>query len=359
MQINEKSDEEILAGLQDHREIEKANIADILLYLSEVQRRKLDLARGYSSLYKFCKVHLSYDKNEAYARISAVNCLHLHPAVEGHLRASRLSLTTLKSANIVFNRVNRARKKSREANLTRAEKISVLERLAAESTRDADRILAELFPRLEADVERTEPIADDRTLISFSASDVLLEKLGKIQDYFAHKNYDRRWERTVELMADEICARIDRERAGPRRKSSSQHKPAAATESSSVRTAPIQDHEVLLEKINDHEYQQVMIFEASLLANSDELPSPPEGKNSRYWSKQNERDVGERSQYQCELVDPVSGRRCDSKHALQCDEIRPIAFGGTNVIENLRMLCDKHNKFTAWKNGLVWRKRVG
>ena len=41
------------------------------------------------------------------------------------------------------------------------------------------------------------------------------------------------------------------------------------------------------------------------------------------------------------------GTRCESRHGLQMDHIRPFAAGGTHDMSNLRLLCAAHNRRAA------------
>ena len=56
------------------------------------------------------------------------------------------------------------------------------------------------------------------------------------------------------------------------------------------------------------------------------------------------RRVWERDQGCCSYEDPVSGRRCASRHLLQVDHINPYALGGGTELQNLRLLCFAHHR---------------
>ena len=43
----------------------------------------------------------------------------------------------------------------------------------------------------------------------------------------------------------------------------------------------------------------------------------------------------------------ANGERCAATHHLQIDHVIPYARGGTNRIDNLRLLCERHNKLEA------------
>jgi hypothetical protein len=52
----------------------------------------------------------------------------------------------------------------------------------------------------------------------------------------------------------------------------------------------------------------------------------------------------------CEYVDPMTGKRCDSRVRVEADHIRMRVFGGSHNRENLRCLCRVHNQFMSEKN---------
>jgi len=50
---------------------------------------------------------------------------------------------------------------------------------------------------------------------------------------------------------------------------------------------------------------------------------------------------------QCEYRESKTSTRCESRHFLEIDHIQPRALGGTNVPDNLRVLCRTHNLLVA------------
>ncbi|MES2857406.1 MAG: HNH endonuclease, partial [Bdellovibrionota bacterium] len=59
------------------------------------------------------------------------------------------------------------------------------------------------------------------------------------------------------------------------------------------------------------------------------------------------RSVLKRDQESCTHKDPRTGKRCGSKSWIEIDHIIPVAIGGQNVINNLRVLCRAHNGYAA------------
>ncbi len=69
-------------------------------------------------------------------------------------------------------------------------------------------------------------------------------------------------------------------------------------------------------------------------------------KNDRYISPSVRDEVCRRDDSRCTYVGK-DGHRCTATAGLQVDHIRPIARGGVSTIDNLRLLCAQHNRHEA------------
>ena len=81
----------------------------------------------------------------------------------------------------------------------------------------------------------------------------------------------------------------------------------------------------------------------------DQKPATSPKSDTRYVSTSATRELWKRSGGQCEYVDPVSGRRCQSSYKLQRDHLVAHAYGGSNSLDNLRLVCPTHNQLAAIK----------
>jgi 5-methylcytosine-specific restriction endonuclease McrA len=76
-------------------------------------------------------------------------------------------------------------------------------------------------------------------------------------------------------------------------------------------------------------------------------PKPSKPKRTRHIPVKEQDTVWVRDKGQCAYVGP-GGRMCNATHNLQLDHYPvPYARGGPNAASNLRLLCGKHNRFTA------------
>ena len=91
----ELSDRELLSRLQSRAGDEHVATVDILLYLSEVERRRLHLSLGYGTLFDFATRYLRYSASAAGRRIQVARCVARHPVLLEPLRAREVNLTTI------------------------------------------------------------------------------------------------------------------------------------------------------------------------------------------------------------------------------------------------------------------------
>ena len=70
----------------------------------------------------------------------------------------------------------------------------------------------------------------------------------------------------------------------------------------------------------------------------------PVVKPSRYIRRSVKETVRSRDGSKCSYVDPQTNRKCDSAFKLQFDHVKEFSKGGSNRIENLRLLCNNHNQ---------------
>jgi hypothetical protein len=159
--------------------------------------------------------------------------------------------------------------------------------------------------------EKRCPLPEQKTLVQFVASPVLMEKLETLKHLFAHKNFEGRMDVLVELLADMALSKLQ----------------PKATPAPGITPAAHQP-------------------EALRLATESK-------KRSRYIPTADRKRVFQSNQKGCTFKDPKTGRTCQSRHGLQFDHIIPFSQGGSNSAGNLQLLCGAHNRYRAYKAGLT------
>ncbi|MDD3642947.1 MAG: HNH endonuclease signature motif containing protein [Candidatus Krumholzibacteria bacterium] len=87
------SDQELLRSLCRLRERERKTLLKILIYLREIDRRRLYLPLGYPSLFEFCLRRLGYCEPQAGKRIAVARCIGEFPGVYELLASGKTTFT--------------------------------------------------------------------------------------------------------------------------------------------------------------------------------------------------------------------------------------------------------------------------
>jgi hypothetical protein len=123
---------ELTSRLYELRGAERRLLVEFLVYLGEVDRRRLYAELGFSSLFVFLSQHLGYSSSAAYRRSTAARLVARFPVVAEYLADGRLCLTTLVELRDVLD----------EPRLD-----EVLARAAGRSEDEVKRLVAALRPR--------------------------------------------------------------------------------------------------------------------------------------------------------------------------------------------------------------------
>jgi hypothetical protein len=74
---------------------DRANLATLLVYLAEVDARRLYAPAGYDSMFAWCVAEHSMSEDEAYKRIQAARAIRRFPSIYEVVSDGRLHLTAV------------------------------------------------------------------------------------------------------------------------------------------------------------------------------------------------------------------------------------------------------------------------
>ncbi len=100
------SDGDLLGRLMKARGTERAMQQRFVLYLAEVERRRLYLPLAYGSLFEFCTDYLKYSRSSATRRISDARCIARYPRMAELFRRGECELTVLATIAEVVTKDN-------------------------------------------------------------------------------------------------------------------------------------------------------------------------------------------------------------------------------------------------------------
>ncbi|MBL6991441.1 MAG: HNH endonuclease [Bacteriovoracaceae bacterium] len=110
--IYKLSDKQLVAQIKIKVKEEKEIIVEVLSYLEEIDRRKLFVDYGASSLFKFCTRVLKYSDAEAAIRVKTVRAIKAAPIIKQKIQDGSLNLTTAASI-YSFLKNNRIKNRSK------------------------------------------------------------------------------------------------------------------------------------------------------------------------------------------------------------------------------------------------------
>jgi len=146
--IRKLSDSALLKRLNTLAERERVTTLEILLHLSEVDRRELYLAQGFSSLFAYCTGHLGFSESAAGRRVRAARCTGKHPEICALLRTNEVNISTVsKIAGFIDGKNKRA----------------LLNAIRGKSQREVDRVVAWYQPGRRIR-DRVRPVAILKTV---------------------------------------------------------------------------------------------------------------------------------------------------------------------------------------------------
>lgn len=70
-------------------------------------------------------------------------------------------------------------------------------------------------------------------------------------------------------------------------------------------------------------------------------------KYRKYLPANVRRYVYNKAQSKCQFVSPITNKPCKSQHFLEVEHKTPVAHGGNNELQNLRLYCREHNTLAA------------
>ncbi len=296
----ELSNDNLITAVRSPVKEERRITREILDHINEVARRKLYADLGFSSTFDWLVKDLGYSESAAYRRMQAARVLQAVPEAAGKLESGALGLTVLSKVQTLI----RADEKRTGERMSIQEKSDILTKVESCSGREAEHRLAQHFPEMVAvPNENVRAISEDQVSVQMTFTRLQFEKLKRIQELLSHTHLGSSHAELLDAAMDVFLEKKD-----PLKRIV---KP---------RTAPC---------------------DAAAEAET------PYAKPANSLKPSIRNAVLKKSGGRCEYRDPKTGHRCACSHFLEIDHIRHRALGGTNVPDNLRVLCRTHNLLVA------------
>jgi len=322
MNLTKITDTEILQRLERLTRSERKLTHLILWHILEVDERKLYMKLNYDSLYKYLTQHLGYSESAAYDRLQAARVLKQVPEVSLKIENGSLKLTQLV-------KVEQSLKQEKRLGhvvdpKTTAELIHKLEN---KNTYDTEKIIACELNQAPRAHQKIRPQQDNSVRLEVTLSAEQHALLKHAQSLMSHVVVDNNLAEVISYLAQTFIQKKERnpqslpKDKGGARKENSVKLDSTKTPTQSFRAIPKPQRKTIAASVR--------------------------------------RLVFAKAQNTCEHVNPLTKQKCGSKYQLQIDHIRPLAKGGSDAPENLRVLCGVHNRHEALRWGLFYHARIG
>lgn len=300
--------EKLRTLVKEERKLEQ-EILGLMRVIFEKQWYK---AKAYSSMHDFLVEDSGMDRATAYRRVQVLGLIEKAPVVARLIETGKMSVSNAveihKSIQMEAKLEKEEGKNSSVVQKEMKERISTLitETLGM-SFRECQRTLAVHLP-LQAEQRAQKaletPLPDGRTQLVMSITPELQKKLDEIKSLLSHVDPHPTPEKLLELMADRVIQTLRK------------NKPAQ-----------VDQREITCSTLNKNSDLNV-------------------ASSSR-------RTIWGKAGSSCEFRDELTGKRCGSTFQLEIEHIHPRALGGTHELKNLMLLCRSHNRYAAWRAGLL------
>ena len=200
-QLNDLSNQELFSTLTTLRSDENKALADIVLYLAEVDRRGIYRDAGFSSLFTFCTDRLGYSEAGAGRRVRAARCLAQSPEIYSQLKNGTITLCSLSEVATVFTPENQELVLTAIQGASKREAQAIAQSFGApkpakRSTIRAKKVL--VTPLVEfGNTEPTPPVAEPRYSFSFEVSQEVMDLYTEARAIMGHLKPEEVFERAL------------------------------------------------------------------------------------------------------------------------------------------------------------------
>jgi len=183
LDLSKLTDKQLIVNSKSLVKQESALLVTILHHIKEIDRRRLYADFKQPGLLELVMHELGYPRDQALRRIQAMRLLREIPQVELMMESGDLNLTHV---GIVQSLFSHQKKEGRAYD--QGEKISVLKKVAGQSTREAQKIVFALADTPLKFKERIKIVGEDAYEVTFTTKEVTVQNLEKLKGMLAHSH---------------------------------------------------------------------------------------------------------------------------------------------------------------------------
>ncbi len=324
MELAQLSDEALFGKVEALAETERFSLVDQLIYLGELDQRGACQKKGYSSVFAYLTRRLGYSEGDAVRRVRSARVARQYPSILRMLATGDLHMVSVAMLEPVLTSENHKQ---------------LLHQASRKSTREVERLVAELSPATvePRDRMRALPPPTNAPVASPPNMPLLEGPLPGLE---------------LVLPASPVFAAVPMEKRVA----------FSFTANAQVQSWFEQARDLLRHRFPRGRMEEVFGEALRRLVTQEFFAKPSRRKKKesaspcgRHIPKWVQDEVWQRDAGRCSYAGP-DGIRCGATTWLEYDHIIPWALGGrSNDPSNIRLLCRAHNKSEAQRLG-VWKE---
>ncbi len=280
---------------------ERQILTEIIIYIREVDCRKLYLSFGYPSLFEYLTKRMGYSNASAQRRINAARLSYEVPEVMDHLESGEINLSQISVLSQAIREVNK-----RSEVVSTDTKEQLISELVGKNLNQTEIIVSATLDIPVKESTKAKHQKDESVRFEVTLTKAQWAKFNKARDLLSHSLPNGSWDQVIESMSDLIVFKKDK--SAPKK-----------TRASKTTTAIVKKPDL------------------------DVHPQKNKTKKARTTiPKSIQREVFARDMC-CQYKSKTTGQKCYSTWNLDLDHIKPVWAGGTNTADNLRVFCASHN----------------
>lgn len=286
--------------LQELVACEREILSEIIIYIREVDGRKMFLSFGFPSLFDYLTKRMGYSNASAQRRIDAARLVQDVPNVLAHIESGEINLSQI---SVIAQAIRQVAKCSQKVDVETKE--SLINNIIGKGLNETEVIVSGALNIPIQEAARTKHQKDESVRFEVTLTKEQWKKFNQARDVLSNSLPNGSdWNNLIEYMCDEVILKKDK------------------AASRKVRTSKALEAKTVKADLNIPQGQISLIREA--------IP------------KSIQREVFTRDKC-CQFQSKITGHKCSSNWNLTLDHIQPVWAGGRNSADNLRVFCASHN----------------